>query len=215
MQPERYVQLRIEFLKPVDKIVAICKMKNMNDNMHTREQKKMKQDERNTIISGRCKVLAEMINNLRDIYRNGNENQRAFLETIIGAAIWYIPKPKIFWTGKISVNAIKSFLKKTKQKLSEEHAIPRKFAAKELLEKDEILTTEYVEKQYLEKYCKLHYITPEENKKAIKFQKTKIYKNSNEVYKKANIKLIKVTEEQLKKIKQGNEEVIKLLLKEL
>jgi hypothetical protein len=186
----------------------------MDDNIQIGEQKNMGKDERNTIISGRCKVLAEMINNLKIIYRNGNENQRAFVETIIGAAIWYIPKPKNFWTGKMSANAIKSFLNKTKQKLSEEHDIPRKFAAKELLEKNEILTTEYVEKQYLEKYCKLHYITPEENKKAIKFQKTKIYQNSNEVYKQANIKLIKVTEEQLRQIKQGNEKVIKLLLNE-
>jgi hypothetical protein len=186
----------------------------MDNNMHKRKQQETGEDDKKNIISGRCKVLAEMINNVKNIYQNGNENQRAFIETIIGAAIWYIPKPKNFWTGKISINAVKSFLNTShiKQKLSEEHDIPRKFAAKELLEKNEILTAEYVERRYLKRYCKVHYITPEENKKAIKFQKTKIYKNSDDVYKKTNIKLIKITMEQLKQIKQGNEETIKPLL---
>jgi hypothetical protein len=170
--------------------------------------------EKNTVIKGRCKILAEIINSLKDIYKDSNENQKAFVETIIGAAIWYIPKPKESWTGKISIEAIKSFLNKNNKnpKLSEEHDIPRKIAAKELLETDKFLTSEYVEKKYLSRYCKLHYITPEENKKAIKFQKTDVYRNSNEVYKMANIKLIKINIEILKQIKKGNTKTIQELL---
>jgi len=166
------------------------------------------------IIYGRCKVLAEIVNNLKVLYRNEDENQKAFIETIIGAAIWYIPKPDNCWTGNISIETIKRFLnnKDGKIKISEEHNIPRKFAAKELLETDHLLTAEYVEKEYLGKYSKLHYITPEENRRAIKFQKTNVYKNSKEVYKKANIELVKITNEQLKQIKQGNEEIIKRII---
>ena len=174
-------------------------------------------DKNISIIYGRCKVLAEMLNNLKEIYKNGNENQKAFIETIIGAAIWYIPKPKNFWTGKISVEAIKMFQNKDieKPKLSEEHDIPRKFAAKELLETNIFLSAEYVEKQFTEKYCKINYITQEENKKAIKYQRTDVYHNSEEVYKKANINLIQIDIEQLKQIKQRNENIIKSMLKKI
>jgi len=178
-------------------------------------KKKGIKGEKDQIIYGRCKIVAEIIKRIKDIYMDGNENQKAFIETIIGAAIWYIPKPNNYWTGYISIEAIKSFLIKTKEKpkLSEEHDIPRKFAAKELLESNEILTAEYVEKQYLKKFCKLHYITPEENKKVIKFQKTNVYNGSKKAYKKANIELIKINTEQLKQIKQKNEKIIKELLK--
>jgi hypothetical protein len=181
------------------------------------EERKGQKNERTQIIYGRCRVLAEIVNNLKIIYKNEDKNQRAFIETIIGAAIWYIPKPNNCWTGNMSVEAIKSFLnnKNGKSKISEEHDIPRKCAAKELLETNQLLTAEYVGKKYLEKYCKLHYITPEENRRAIKFQKTDVYKNSKEVYKKANIKLIKISNEQLKQIKQGNEGIIKQILYEL
>jgi len=169
----------------------------------------------NQIIYGRCKVLTEILNSSKNIYKCGNENQKAFIETIIGAAIWYIPKPKNYWTGKISIEAIKSFLQKNeKQKLSEEHDIPRKVAAKTLLDTDDELTVEYVEKQYIEKFCKLHYITPEENKRAIKYQKTNVYQSSEEVYKNANIELVEIKAEQLKQIKLGNVELIKNIINE-
>jgi len=164
------------------------------------------------IIYGRCKTLAEIINNIKFIYTDGNKNQKAFIETIIGAAIWYIPKPNNFWTGYISIKAIKKFLDKSNKKstLSEEHETPRKHAAKELLNINRLLTPEYVEKQYINKYCKLHYITLEENKKAIKFQR--IFNDPKKVYKEANIELIKINSEQLKQIKQKNEKIINELL---
>jgi len=169
---------------------------------------------KNQIISGRCEILTEIINSLKDIYIKGNENQKAFIETIIGVAIWYIPKPKNFWTGYISIEAIKSFLDKTNKKptLSEEHNIPRKSATEKLLMAKGELTAEYVEKQYLSKFCKLHYVTSEKNKRAIKFQKTGVYKNSKKVYKETNIELIKINTEQLKQIKQRNEKIIIELL---
>jgi hypothetical protein len=176
----------------------------LNHNKTTNENK----------IEGRCEILAEMINNIKVIYKTANENQKAFMQTIIGAAIWYMPKPRIYWTGKISVEAIKSFLPQNTEipKLSEEHDIPRKIAAKQLLEKEDILTPEYMKKEFLRKYCKIHYITPNENKKAIKFQRTNIYQESKKVYKNANIKLIKISDEQLKQIKERNEEIINTIL---
>jgi hypothetical protein len=166
------------------------------------------------IIRDRCKIIADIVNNIREIYRNCNENQKAFIETIIGASIWYVPKPKDCWSGYISEEAINQFKENGKSKISEEHIIPRKIAAKKLLEINELLTTEYVREIYLSKYCKLHYITPEENKKAIKFQKANIYDEDNpgEVYNRAGIKLIKIDKETLKQIKESNIEVIDKVL---
>jgi hypothetical protein len=167
------------------------------------------------VIKDRCKTIAEIINNIREIYRNSNENQKSFIKTIIGASIWYLPKPKDYWSGYISEKAIIQYKEKRKSKISEEHVIPRKIAAKKLLEIDKLLTAEYVEEIYLKKYCKLHYITPEENKKAIKYQKENVYDEDNpdEVYINAGIKLIKIDEQILKKIKECNIEVIDKILK--
>jgi hypothetical protein len=166
------------------------------------------------VIKGRCSIVAEIVNALKDIYKKSNDNQKAFIKTIIGAAIWYIPKPQNYWTRKISFNAIEGF-RKNKFKPSEEHRIPRKIAAKKLLEMDELLTAEYVEDKYISEYCKLHYITSEENKQVIKYQKENIFDENNpdEVYEKANIKLIEINYTILKQLKEGNIEIINEIIK--
>jgi len=167
------------------------------------------------VIKGRCLILAEIVNAIKKIYKSSNNNQRAFIETIIGAAIWYIPKPKDFWSGMISINTLKDALKNFKEdkkfKLSEEHKIPRKYAAKELLIYKNKLTLEYVKKEYELKYCKLHYVTSKENKDAILYQKN-FDGDSEKVYKNAGIQLIKINKEILKLIKQGNIECIEKLI---
>jgi hypothetical protein len=173
---------------------------------------KVEKSVREDTIKGRCSILAEIINSIKNIYRNSNKNQKAFIETIIGAAIWYIPKPKNYWTGKISVGALNNLIlnDKSKARLSEEHIIPRKYAAKELLENNNLLTDEFVEKEYTEKYCKVHFITSEENKRAIIFQKE--FVNSEEIYLKANIKLIEIDTNILKQLRNGNIEYAKELI---
>lgn len=40
-----------------------------------------------------CEVVAALGAAMRPVYDTANERQRALLETIIGAGIWYIPKP--------------------------------------------------------------------------------------------------------------------------
>jgi len=159
------------------------------------------------VIKGRCLILAEIINAIKKIYISSNDNQRAFIETIIGAAIWYIPKPENFWSGMISLKALEEFRNNGKFKFSEEHIIPRKYAARELLASDIELTLDYVENKYKLEYCKLHYITPKENKDVIKFQKN-YDGNSDKIYKNAGIKLIKINKEKLKLIKERNIEII-------
>ena len=172
------------------------------------------------VIKSRCNVLAKIINSIKEIYYSSDENQKAFIQTIIGAAIWYIPKPKNCWTGMISTELIKNFFSTDgkKIKISEEHVIPRKYAAKELLEEKQILTPEYVEEKYLTEYSKLHYITSDENKKVIKYQKTSEYNKNylSEPYEKAEINLIEINTIILKEFKEGkikNDDELSIRLK--
>ena len=55
--------------------------------MSTRETNKLAR------IRSRCRVLAKTILSIQDVYFKADIDQKAFIETMIGAAIWYIPKP--------------------------------------------------------------------------------------------------------------------------
>ena len=160
----------------------------------------------------KCYIISEIVNKMRDIYNKSNIKQKAFLETIIGAALWYLPKPSNYWSGFISIDLIKGFSSNKNTKISEEHIIPRKISAKELLKIDIPLTAEYINEKYLSKYCKIHYLTQDENKRARKYQKDNVYTNSDDVYKKAEIVLIEINENILRKVKEGNIEVINKIL---
>lgn len=163
----------------------------------------------------RCEILAKTITSIKNVWRRATRNQKQFIETIIGAAIWYLPKnSKEFWTGYISINALKNHLskKEAKPKLTEDHIIPRKVAAERLL-KLKIINTEIIIKRYKEEYGKFNLITPEENRKLMPFQQRGKYKGWKNAYQKAHIQLIKnVSIGDLNKIKNRDHETIKKLL---
>ncbi|OOV88189.1 hypothetical protein [Oceanospirillum linum] len=155
-------------------------------------------------IAGHCNALAEVIIAIRPTYISAELQQKAFIETIIGAAIWYIPKPTDAWTGFISRQAIKSFHPKSdvdKPKFSEEHVYPRKVSARLLL--DNLgLNGDLLLNLFTKKYGRFHYITPGENKAAIQYQKSSVFTEPEEVYKQAGIELIQVMREDIKNIKK-------------
>ena len=73
-----------------------------------------------------------------------------------------------------------------------------------MLEEKQVLKPEYVEEKYLTEYSKLHYITSDENKKVIKYQKTSEYNKNylDEPYEKAEIYLIEINTIILKELKE-------------
>ena len=151
-----------------------------------------------------CSALAEVIVAIRPIYASVSGPQKALLETMIGAAIWYIPKPQDAWTGKISRKALGTLHPDNpaqRFKLSEEHVYPRKVAACMLL-RDDSLTPQSMETIFREQYGRLHYITPEENKAVIRFQKLEVFSSPEEAYRNAGIELIEVAKEDLRSIKR-------------
>ncbi len=79
-------------------------------------------------VTNKCSALLNLILGIRDFYNFSNSDNKKFIETTIGAAIWYLPKNhKILFTGKISKDAI------LKGERSEDHLYPRKISALELL----------------------------------------------------------------------------------
>lgn len=167
-----------------------------------------------TLLEEKCNVLADVVIAIRPIYEVASEKQKAFLETIIGAAIWYIPKSPSSWTGYISKSAIKAFFPdgiNQKPKLSEEHVYPRKIVAQELLE-DEKLDREKLLTSFSLKYGQIHLITPEENNAVRRFQRVSKFSTPDIAYKNADIELIKITKEELNRIKKKDRETIKKCL---
>jgi hypothetical protein len=151
-----------------------------------------------------CSVLAEVILAIRPVYLRAAKPQQALLETMIGAAIWYIPKPVDAWTGKISKKALAQLHPDSgtkKVRLSEEHVYPRKIAAKRLIQNKD-LTAKGMESIFREEYGRLHYITPEENKAAIRFQKSDVFTTPEDVYLQADIELLPIERADLRAIKK-------------
>jgi hypothetical protein len=162
-----------------------------------------------------CAILAEIVISIRSAYANADPEQKVLIETMIGAAIWYIPKSPDAWTGSISLGALKAFhpdSKVEKPKISEEHVYPRKVAARRLLE-DGALDASTMAKVFREKYGQLHYITSNENKVVQPYQRVDVFTTPADAYAKAGITLIPVEKQHLRQIKKRNRDIIDSYLK--
>ncbi len=148
----------------------------------------------------RCEALAAMISGVKKAYSKINADQKSFIETTIGAAIWYLPKIEGWFSGYISKDA----LEKNNGKYSEEHIFPRKVSAKELLN-EKSLDGKYVFESYKKRYCKICILTPEENKKAIKFQKENKFTRPEDVYAKLPVSFKEISEDEYKKLKKKDD----------
>ncbi len=88
-------------------------------------------------ILDKAYVIAKTVMSHQDFYlsEDCNANHKQLLETMIGAAIWYLPQAKELWTGDISIKALKKFFESDnpkKIKLTKDHHYPRKVSAAEL-----------------------------------------------------------------------------------
>lgn len=166
-------------------------------------------------LEQQCATLAAVIVSIRPVYTKSSDVQKALIETMIGAAIWYIPKPPDAWTGYISMGALKAFHPDSgiaKPKFSEEHVYPRKVAARMLLS-DGALDASTMTAIFREKYGRLHYITSDENKVVQPFQRVGVFTTPDDAYAKAGVILIEVAREDLKQIKKRDRSVVEKYLK--
>ncbi len=167
---------------------------------------KIRTEHRERKLDMHCNALADIIISVRPVYEKVGTEQRTLIETMIGAAIWYIPKPSDAWTGQISVGALKAFHPDSgivNPKFSEEHVYPRKVVARLLLE-DENLNGALLIKVFREKYSQLHYITSNENKSVQSYQRVGVFSTPDAAYTNAGIKLVSVDRQDLRLIKRRN-----------
>ena len=152
-------------------------------------------------ISEKCEILEKIIISISDIYENATETQKSFIETTIGASIFYISQNASLWTGKISENAFKNL--KSKKKITKDHQYPRKIAGKELFENKQLLQNNKISVKQLfeEKYGRFNYITPEENGKLRPFQKEENFISVEHSYREAKILLKEISNIEFKKYK--------------
>jgi len=171
----------------------------------------------NRKLEERCLVLAQLLKVIGPVYKNKNTDQKNFIETILGAAIWYLPQSKELWTGKISRSALMSFSPKNTfaPLLTKDHEFPRKIAARELLK----IKWKSVQKPgmkildlYNRKYGKFNYLTPLENRVLMKFQRVDSFVSPEVSYKNAKINLLKITAKQFIKVLARDLKTIDALL---
>ena len=170
--------------------------------------------EREARLREQCEVVALLIAAMRPVYEAANPRQRALLETIIGAAIWYIPKPVHAWTGRISRGALEAFHPDSgneRPRLSEEHVYPRKVAARLLLS-DMSLTGETMAHQFRENFGRVHLITSEENKAVQRYQRVGVFTSPDEAYALAGITFVEFSDDALRKVKKRDREAIEHFL---
>ena len=171
-------------------------------------------------LEARCRVLSDVVEQIKDIYeRSETDDQRGYVETIVGAAIWYLPvMHDECWTGRISVAALMDHHPergKEHPRLTKDHEYPRKIAAAELLAKAR-KASEHVANDlasaYLSKYGKFNYVTPYENKVLAKHQRKGSFQNPVEAYKRAKVELVAATKVDLDKVKARDRRTIDNLL---
>ncbi|MEO0557529.1 MAG: hypothetical protein AAF170_05025 [Bacteroidota bacterium] len=170
-------------------------------------------------IYARCEVIAELVQQMQPMYVAPETHgyQRQHIETIIGAGLWYIPN-KPLWTGRISLEAVKSHHPTSgnaNPKLTEDHQYPRKVAAQKLLErdwsKDENPTFELT-KMYLETFGRFNYVTPGENRALMPYQRAHRFESPELAYEEAGIPLISIESEQLDRVKARHAPTIEAII---
>lgn len=131
--------------------------------------------------------LYEMIKSIAPVYQQLKDpDAKSVIETTIGAGIFYLPKNKYkLWTKMISEAAFQQ------NKRCEDHIYPRKITAIELLSNVPQSVAEF-EELYWNKYGKFHFVTPEENRMLVKYQKTGQFTTPEEAYRSCGIKLIQL-----------------------
>ena len=174
----------------------------------------------NLRLKERADVVARTVLSQQSFYQSDQctQNQKQLLETMVGAAIWYFPQSDELWTGEISVEALKALAESSqpkKVKLTKDHHYPRKVAAAELFLLNWSVIEDPAEEvlnRYLSCYGQYNFVLPEENKRLVKYQKTKSFISPEQAYEQAGIQLKQLSRPLLRAIQSGETELAALVL---
>ena len=171
-------------------------------------------------IYARCEVIAEVVLQMQPMYRRESTSsyQRDHIETIIGAGLWYIPN-KPLWTGRISCGAVASHHPDSgilRPRLTEDHAYPRKAAARKLLQMDWSQFGDAgleLSKLYVQTFGRFNLVTPAENRALMPYQRAHRFESAELAYRDAGISLLALTGEQLQLVRARDGPSIEAMLR--
>ena len=162
----------------------------------------------------RAEVVARTVISQQPFYASAacTANQRQLLETMVGAALWYLPQSEDLWTGFLSSAALQALAAAPEPKavkLTKDHHYPRKVAAAELFAIDWQQLPDAAHEacsRYLQVYGRFNYVLPEENKRLVKYQKTHSFVSPEMAYQQAGIGLHRLSRPLPKAILAGDQE---------
>jgi hypothetical protein len=166
-----------------------------------------------------CRQLLNLIKGVQNAYREiTNDDEKRYIETTIGAAIYYLPhEHNRLWSGLVSEAAIKDHHPESgspKPRLTRDHFYVRKRAARDLLNQEWRLDEQSVKRimqLFQEKYGRFHYVTPTENSRLRQHQE-RDDATPDHAYEAAGIRLIKIDPKLLPVIRRRDKVAISRLL---
>jgi hypothetical protein len=137
-------------------------------------------------------ALYNIVIGIQEAYNNSNSTEKSFYETVVGAAVFYLPsdRQKLF-SGMISVNAATI----APSQRCAEHMYPRKVSAEKLLKIDWSTYASPVDALidlYYTELGRYHYVTKKENTALRAFQKSNVFESWEKAYQSAGIVLAKI-----------------------
>jgi hypothetical protein len=118
------------------------------------------------MVNDKILALEALLGPVREIYANQSNIGKSYIETVVGASIFYLPHPvnKCF-SGYCSINALND--KINNKSIVKEHITPRKHAAKEVLHEEYNSETFYAD--CLGRFRRFMYLTSEENRRTVNY----------------------------------------------
>lgn len=158
-------------------------------------------------LNERAELVSKVILLTEDLYHKGGltKGQIGLLQTLIGAAIWYLPGDnKLLFSGKISKGLLDALESGNKEvKMTEEHFYPRKVSATKLFEEhlDALKSnpTESLKDLYLNEFGLFNLVLKTENDRLKKYQKVDVFVHPEQAYAQAEIELLDLTPEMVEK----------------
>lgn len=135
-------------------------------------------------MNNKFKALYNLIMSLKPVWDESTTEERNYLETVIGAGIFYLPTNKNTFSGYISEQA----LRVDKKQRVKEHQWPRKITAKILLQNPPS-SVEELSELYHTKYGTWNWVTKQENSELRKSQKEGVFSTPEESYKQTGVKM--------------------------
>lgn len=117
--------------------------------------------------NSKIEALWTLVNEIRELYSGTNREGKEYIETVIGAAVFYLPHPvNECFNGYCSIRALNNTLRE--QRMVKEHLFPRKMAGRDVLENN--YPKEVFYSRVKDHYRIFMYLTPDENTATVNFE---------------------------------------------